>query len=1460
MNPHDASRTQILDTGASAVLAGLGAPVDALADLVFGSLTADASVIAGGHLAILPDESLELDLSDPAQRRFGDYELRELIGRGGMGVVYRAYQHSLDREVAVKLLAAGPWASREFIERFRSEAQNAARMQHPNIVAIYEVGSADELHFFSMRLVHGGSLAELLRSEGRLPPLRAAQLLRIVAEAVDYAHRLGVLHLDLKPANVLLDETGTPFVADFGLARRLEHGRAAELNEVSGTPSYMAPEQAIARSQKITPATDIWGLGAILFELVCGQPPFRGGTPESTLKLVAQGRTPDPREFTPSLPADLAAIIGHCMERETGHRYASAHELADDLGRFLDGRPVRVRPLNAMQRVGRWARREPKLAATAALAVLALLAGLVATSIEWRSARGNAATASHNLWNSRNDTITRYMTSGDGWKAAPLLLANIREMESQGDQDRLAGARKRLGILENNNPRLIDVWPVPPLAASIAFSPDGKRIAMSTEQLGIYGYDVASGRETWRLPHGSGGVNDEIWSMEEMQFAPDNRTLIATAWPFTRDSSVPAASFMRRVDTSRGVWLDPPASFADLADASYSPDGRYALLTDSKQRAQFWATDPWRPLGPQGVPPPLTGVWSRLIAPDGSVFAQDSLAHAVVLVDPSTLQIRSRVALEDFGDIAAWAFSPDSRWLALGDRAGALAVVDCRTLQVIRPSPHPILPTRRIAFSADGGWLTVAADGGGVYLWSWPAAKLLTPPFGGAGSQGSWGVVFQAQADPARDTVLVAGNTDTNALWQVAPTEYALDRSDAIQLTANTGARSPVWATSFAWHPGQGLLASVAQNRMRLERLPMPVLRNGRAAPLLPGSLRFDGRHLVEVDGRDLQVVDALSERPIGPRIALPQAPHFAELTADGSTVVATAGPMLFAFDAASGRPRFAPVSLPGTPTNIDPSPDGRRIALTWPQMLDRGDHLNAEVAAIYRLADGARLAGPLALPGMLHGLSFSPDGSRLIAWNHSNLSLRDGTSLQPVAGPLASFRPRRYGEGQSKGYIQTVAFDAAQAVRMIFRHRDGGQAHFELRRYPATGTGYSATPLSLTDVQHILPLPRDGGTAILSNVSSPVLVAPDGASSTLPQSGDDTPIPVEAISADGRWYAYGLRDGVTLFDLHGNVRVVDLRVALPRPDAVARLAFSPDGNHLLARSLMGRLMVWDLTPDARPAAAIERELALRDLAAIGAQGSQEGQAPDAAERAALRAHDPGPPATASIAMPASLRAVPGGGIAPRDAGLTQNQLDLTPWYDFGLRQPLETVLHGGGSDYTWLPQGRQRYLGIDFDLRGGIDLGLPVNARFDLTGASSQTHTPRTISAIDLLITTVNAGDPVKGAASFRLDYADGSQAVLAADFGQRPTGYWRFTAADSALQFVAWGTDVRNLIAHDTGSVAGLLRLPNPHPERPVAAITLIAPGHADVHHSLLAITLEAEPSPAPSRPLHRPQEDSR
>ncbi|MGH8029471.1 MAG: serine/threonine-protein kinase, partial [Arenimonas sp.] len=472
-----------------------------LAALAFGSAEySGSSFTATQHLAFLPPEELTLDLDDPAQCELGDYTLLEKIGQGGMGVVYRARQASLDREVALKLLAAGPWASRDFIERFRREAQSAARMQHPNIVAIFEIGRHEELNFFSMRLVDGPSLAQRLADGGPMAPRAAAQMLRTVAEAVDYAHRLGVLHLDLKPGNVLIDETGQAMVADFGLARRMDESLGHDSDEVSGTPSYMAPEQAQLKSHRLSPATDIYGLGAIGFEMLTGKPPFRGDSPHETLLRVVMIDAPRLRELRADLPADLEAIIGRCLAQDPDQRYPSARALADDLGRFLDYRSVQARPLNRLQRIARWAQREPKLAMASAFAAAALVTGLVATTHQWSRAESNAKVASQRLWEGRRESALQLEANGHGWDAVDRLLRNITEQQVDGHDAGADADRLRLGMLLGQGAVLIDstlVADATPLA--VAVSDDGARVALALGDRSVRWYDSTSLAEQGRI-------------------------------------------------------------------------------------------------------------------------------------------------------------------------------------------------------------------------------------------------------------------------------------------------------------------------------------------------------------------------------------------------------------------------------------------------------------------------------------------------------------------------------------------------------------------------------------------------------------------------------------------------------------------------------------------------------------------------------------------------------------------------------------------------------------------------------------------------------------------------------------------------------------------------------------------------------------------------------------------------
>src|SRR5437870_11430842 len=306
---------------------------------------------------------------------FGDYELLEEIGRGGQGVVYRARQKSLNRTVALKVIGLGHWATEAHLKRFRREAEAAASLEHPCIVPIYEVGERDGSCYFSMKFIEGGHLDELVRREP-MPPRRAAELIAKVASTVHYAHEHRILHRDIKPGNILLDAKGEPHLTDFGLARLVEtESTVTRTLEVLGTPSYMAPEQAVGNNAAVSSATDVYGLGAVLYQLLTGQPPFAGGTTYETIKLLLDTEPRQPRSLNSKIDSDLSTICLKCLEKDPKRRYSSALALAEDLERWLKHKPIQARRAGVFARGRKWVRRNPSISIMAAM-LLALAAPL----------------------------------------------------------------------------------------------------------------------------------------------------------------------------------------------------------------------------------------------------------------------------------------------------------------------------------------------------------------------------------------------------------------------------------------------------------------------------------------------------------------------------------------------------------------------------------------------------------------------------------------------------------------------------------------------------------------------------------------------------------------------------------------------------------------------------------------------------------------------------------------------------------------------------------------------------------------------------------------------------------------------------------------------------------------------------------------------------------------------------
>src|SRR5437773_1259724 len=322
----------------------------------------------------------------------GDYELLEEIGRGGQGVVFRARQKSLNRTVALKVIGLGQWASKAHLKRFRREAEAAASLEHPGIVPIHEVGERDGSCYFSMKFIEGGQLDEIVRREP-MPIREAARLMAKVARTVHYAHEHGILHRDIKPGNILLDAKGEPHLTDFGLARLLEtESTVTRTLEVLGTPSYMAPEQAVGNNAAVSSVTDVYGLGAVLYQLLTGQPPFAGGTTYETIKLLLDTEPRQPRLLNPKIDRDLSTICLKSLEKDPKRRYPSALALAEDLERWLKHEPIQARHAGVFTRGRKWVQRNP----TSALLAAALVA--FAAAVGW------------NIW--KSELIRHPVTNG----------------------------------------------------------------------------------------------------------------------------------------------------------------------------------------------------------------------------------------------------------------------------------------------------------------------------------------------------------------------------------------------------------------------------------------------------------------------------------------------------------------------------------------------------------------------------------------------------------------------------------------------------------------------------------------------------------------------------------------------------------------------------------------------------------------------------------------------------------------------------------------------------------------------------------------------------------------------------------------------------------------------------------------------------------------------------------------
>jgi WD40 repeat protein len=1008
------------------------------------------------------------------------YEILAELGRGGMGVVYKARQVSLKRLVALKMLRAGRGAGSEQVARFRTEAEAVARLQHPNIVQVYETGEHDGLPYFSLEYVEGGGLDRKLAGTP-LPARDAARLVETLARAMDYAHQRGILHRDLKPANILLSgewrvasgEQNTdsslatrhsplatiPKISDFGLAKRLEEDLGhTQTGSIFGTPPYMAPEQAEGRPGDVSPATDVYALGAILYECLTGRPPFKAASILETLEQVRTQEPVPPRRLQPRVPRELDTITLTCLQKEPAKRYAGARALADDLRRFLSGEPIRARPVTRADRAIKWVRRRPALAAAYGLLVLTVVFGGLGGGATWlwrraeeaREQLAGAQKRSEELFYLRQvGTAHGEWQAGDVARAEQLLRscpaerrgwewryvyrlchADLHTLRARTgglsgvafspDGTRLASALADGTVRVWGATNFRQVLSLPgykgPLCA-LAFSPDGTRLAGAAGDGTVILWDAKTGEQLRCLAGGTGPVYG-------LTFSPDGRHL--ALWGDSRAVRIRDAHTGREVVALRGHT-------GNVTGLAFRPDGRRLATASPSRRGgseiKLWDTRTGKEFYSFRPPAEINRIAFR---PDGRQLAGAGNDQSVRVWDARNgEEIRALWGHTD--RVQSVAFSPDGKRLAsCGDDhlVKVWEVATGRGLFSLRGHQGPVTA---VAFSPDGTRLASLSHDGTIKLWDGNGGQPAVQLPGHPGML--WGVAFS----PTGRQLASAGNAGMVKVWEV-PTGRLVHSIRAHDGAANCVAFSP---------DGRLLVSGGQEGRVKLwdaktgalvRELPraagqvysVALSRNGRL--LASASVAWDTKKQTYVPGA-IQVWDLRTGKEAFALAAEAAEGISLAFSLDGRRLACGGEGSVTVCEVPSGRPVFSALGHQDLVVSVAFSPDGRRLATaSWDKTVKVWDAATgrrvlalqghtARVTSVAFSPDGERLASGSddhtirlfaatsgeevlwlsASVGPVHCLAFSPDGHRLASggWDRA-VRVWDATPVRPGHVPDA--------------------------------------------------------------------------------------------------------------------------------------------------------------------------------------------------------------------------------------------------------------------------------------------------------------------------------------------------------------------------------------------------------------------------------------------------------------------------